>query len=62
MKKIVYYEVEEKVANSVRTILASISDKDMQEKYKLTSEGVLDIHTYLDNVELVEDKSEWLWK
>ena len=58
MKKIVYYEVEEKVATSVRAILAGISDKDMQEKYKLTSEEVLDIHTYLDKVEVKDDESE----
>lgn len=58
MKKIVYYEVEEKVANSVRVILAKISDTDMQEMYGLNSEEVLNIHTYLDNVDVEDDESE----
>ncbi len=54
MEKIIYYKVEGKVADSVRKILAKISDADMKGKYGLTSEEVPDIHTYLDNVDVEE--------
>ena len=56
MKKIVHYEIEGKVAKAVRKILAKIKDIDMKGNYGLTDEEILEVHTYLDNVDVEEWK------
>jgi hypothetical protein len=55
MEKIVYYKIEEKIADSVRKILANVSDESMQQDYSLSEEEITDIQTFLDNVDVPDD-------
>lgn len=54
VEKIVNYNIEGHIADSVRKVLAKISDTDFRGKFGLEDKEISDIHIFLDNVDLNE--------
>ena len=52
MEKIVTYIIKEETAKAIRKILSKISDINMRGDYNLTAEELLEVHNYLDELDI----------
>ena len=54
VEKILHYKIEGDIAQTIRKVLANISDLDLRGKFGLSDKEISNVNIYLDNVDMEE--------